>query len=109
MKHLGVPIEPIRRNARAIVEKGVPMIIRIPLVPTLTDTEENIQAIAHFVKQLDPKLTVHLLPYHKFGVSKYSMLDRKYEIDVLETQSEEHLAELVQYFETCGLGCEIVK
>lgn len=61
------------------------------------------------VKELAPKLTVHLLPYHKFGVSKYTMLDREYAIDKLETQSEEHLAELVKYCETCGLACEIVK
>jgi pyruvate formate lyase activating enzyme len=109
VKHLGVPNEPIHRNARAIVEKGVPMIIRIPLVPTLTDTEENIQAIVRFVKELDPKLAVHLLPYHKYGVSKYSMLDREYEVDEMETQSNEHLAEIVKYFETCGLACEIVR
>lgn len=61
------------------------------------------------MKELDPKRTVHLLPYHKFGVSKYSMLDRVYEIDKLETQTEEHLAETVKYFQTCGLVCEIVK
>lgn len=109
LKHLGVPNEPIHRNARAIVAKGVPMIIRIPLVPTLTDTEENIRAIAQFVKELDPKLTIHLLPYHRFGVSKYSMLDREYEVNELETQSQEHLDKLVEYFETCGLTCEVVR
>lgn len=109
LQHLGVPNEPIHRNARKILEKGVPMIIRIPLVPTLTDTEENIQAIARFVKELDPKLVTHLLPYHRYGVSKYSMLDREYEVNELETQTQEHLDDIVKYFETCGLACEVVR
>ena len=38
--------DPIHRNARLVVERGVPMIVRIPLIPGLTDTDENIEAIA---------------------------------------------------------------
>lgn len=109
LKHIGVPNERIHRNARRIVERGVPMIIRVPLIPTLTDTNENIREIARFVKELDPKLTVHLLPYHKFGASKFGMLDRKYALDELTTQTDERLKEIVECFEGCGLSCEIIR
>ena len=109
LKHIGAPNELIHSNARRIVEKGVPMIIRVPLIPTLTDTEENIQEIARFVKELDPKLSVHLLPYHRFGISKYEMLDRKYKLDELPTQTDEELAGIVGYFKDGGLNCEIIR
>lgn len=106
---LGVPNELIHRNARRIVEKGVPMIIRVPLVPSITDSKENIQEIARFVKELDPKLNIHLLPYHRFGVGKYEMLDQEYKLGDLPTQTDAELKWIVEYFEGCGLTCEIIR
>lgn len=109
LKHIGVPNELIHRNARRIIQKGVPMIIRIPLIPTLTDTKENIREVARFVKELDPKLMINLLPYHRYGVSKFSMLDREYRLAELPTQTDEELVEIVKYFEGCGLTCEVIR
>ena len=85
------------------------MIIRVPLIPTLTDSDENIQAIAKFVKDIDPSLTIHLLPYHRFGITKYEMLDRKYRLGELPTQTDEELAGIVEYIKGCGLNCEIIR
>lgn len=109
LAYLGVPNGPILRNARIIVEKGIPMIIRVPLIPTLTDTEENIREIARFVKELDPGLTVNLLPYHRLGVNKYRMLDREYQLSELRPIPEERLKEIVDYFEAYGLTCEVIR
>jgi len=108
LEHLGVPNEPIHRNARRVLEKGVPMIIRVPLIPTLTDTQENIQAIAEFVKELDPELKVHLLPYHRLGVNKHEALDREYKLQDLRPQTDEELDRIVDVFEDFDLDCEII-
>lgn len=108
-KHIGVPNGLIHRNARRVVEKGVPMVIRVPLIPTLTDTAENIQAIAQFVKELDSGLKVELLPYHRYGIGKFEMLDRTYNLGELSTQTDEELKGIVEYFEDCGLACEIIR
>ncbi len=105
----GVPNGPILRNAKRVLEKGVPMIIRVPLIPTITDTEENIREIARFVKELDSGLTVNVLPYHRFGVNKYKMLDREYSLSELKPVSDERLKEIVDYFEAQGLTCEVVR
>ncbi len=105
----GVPNGPILANARKVRESGVPMIIRVPLIPTLTDTEENIREIARFVKELDPGLTVNLLPYHRFGMNKYNMLDREYKLPDLEPIPEEDLHDILSYFEASGLNCEIIR
>jgi pyruvate formate lyase activating enzyme len=104
-----VPSTPILENARAVAESGIPMIARIPLIPRLTDAEENIRAITRFVKELGRGVVaVNVLPYHRFGLSKYEMLDREYELGDLKPPSEEGLDAIVAAFESLDLDCEIV-
>jgi len=100
--------DPIHRNARVVVERGIPMIVRIPLIPGLTDTDENIEAIAKFVEGLNPELPVNVLPYHRMGMGKYRMLDREYTLADLTTQPQEKLDAIVRHFESRRLACDIV-
>ena len=76
--------QPILRNAKLIVERRVPMIVRIPLIPGLTETDENLEGIANFVRELDSELPVNILPYHRMGMGKYGMLDREYKLSELQ-------------------------
>ena len=100
--------DPIHRNARLIVGRGIPMIVRIPLIPGFTDTDENLEGIANFVEHLDRELPINILPYHKMGMGKYGMLDREYTLSELNTQPDERLRAIVDYFESRRLGCHIV-
>ncbi|MFC1847954.1 glycyl-radical enzyme activating protein, partial [Chloroflexota bacterium] len=100
--------DPIHRNARLVVERGVPMIVRIPLIPGLTDTDENLEAVGNFVEDLNPELPVNILPYHRMGMGKYRMLDREYELGDLTQQPREKLEAIVGYFESRRLVCDIV-
>jgi pyruvate formate lyase activating enzyme len=104
-----VPSKPILDNAKVIAESGIPMIVRIPLIPELTDTDENIGAISRFVTELGSSVTaVNVLPYHRFGLSKYEMLDLEYELGELKPPSEEKLEAVVATLEALDLDCEIV-
>jgi pyruvate formate lyase activating enzyme len=109
LEHVGVPNAPIHRNARKVVETGIPMVIRVPLIPHITDTEENIRAIARFVRELGPDIPVNVLPYHKFGTNKYPMLDMEYELGSLETVCEDKIEKVVALFEAHGLKCEVIR
>jgi pyruvate formate lyase activating enzyme len=100
--------DPIQRNARLVVESGVPMIVRIPLIPGFTDTDENLEGIADFVRELDAELPVNILPYHRMGMGKYPMLDREYTLSELQPVPDERLKEIVDYFRSQRLACEIV-
>lgn len=97
----------ILRNAGLVVAKRVPMIIRIPLIPGVNDLEENLVETARFVSELDNKLHVHLLPYHRFGESKYKMLDRDYQLTDVKSPNDEQLQKAVEIFRQCGLDCAI--
>jgi len=104
----GWPNSDILRNAKLIASKGVRLIARVPLIPGLTDSDDNISAIAGFVRTLGAGIPVHVLPYHRFGMNKYTMLDRSYEPGDLKPPSQEQVARVVQRFESLGLQCEVV-
>lgn len=70
--------ELILHNLKAIAETGADIIIRIPLMGGLNDTEENIRQTAEFIAGLSGKVKeVHLLPYHNIARHKYAKLGRE--------------------------------
>ncbi len=99
--------EVVLRNARLIVAKGIKMIIRIPIVSGINDSEENLVETARFVSELDNKLHVDLLPYHRFGESKYKMLGRDYQLTNVKPPDEEQLQRAMEIFKRYGLDCAI--
>jgi pyruvate formate lyase activating enzyme len=78
LRHTGVDNAPILRNLRALSTMNVPFVIRVPLVPGVTDTEENLAAIAHIAAQLDGLIRVDLLPYNRAAGGKYAALKKQF-------------------------------
>ncbi len=68
---------PILKNFEHLKESGVPFMVRIPLIPGVTDTKENLTAIAEQVKG-SGALGVELLPYNKMSGGKYAMAGMEY-------------------------------
>lgn len=99
----------ILSNARLVVARGVQMFIRIPLIPGINDSAENLTETARFVSELDNKLHVDLLPYHRMGQGKYAMLDTEYHLKDARPQSEEQVQESLGIFKKQGLDCAIQK
>lgn len=67
----GVDNAPVLRSLRALGELGRPFHVRVPLVPGITDTDENLSAIARAVDGLPGLVEVNLLPYNKAAGAKY--------------------------------------
>jgi pyruvate formate lyase activating enzyme len=67
----GCDNDKILRNLAVLGEIGVPFIVRVPLVPGVTDTDENLDAIAGAVRGLSGLIRVDLLPYNKSAGGKY--------------------------------------
>ncbi len=102
-----VPNEIILENARRIAENAKELIIRVPVIPTFNDTEEEIKAIAEFAKSLKGVKRLHLLPYHNFGADKYKGLGRIYEMNDIVPPSKEHMERLLQIVKNTGLDGQI--
>ncbi|MCB9103548.1 MAG: glycyl-radical enzyme activating protein [Anaerolineales bacterium] len=101
-KFTGLGNELILDNLRWLVAAKAPLTIRVPLIPGLNASAEPMRAIAGFVRDLgDSRLSIHLLPYHTLGQSKYKALGRTYpwaEHDRLMTDEVNTLARLVESY-----------
>ena len=62
------------------MEAGQQLVLRIPVIPDINDSEENIRRTAEFIRdELGNRvLQVQLLPYLKMGTEKYDSLGRFY-------------------------------
>lgn len=79
-QYTGADNQLILRNLETLTQMDTPYIIRIPLIPTITDTTENLSAIAEYLAGLELHncQRVELLPYHLTAGAKYKMLNRAY-------------------------------
>jgi len=77
-KLTGVDNAPILRNLQLLQSSGKPYIIRIPLVPGLNDSTENLSATARLLANNTATLQeVQLLPYHDGGTAKHRALGQQ--------------------------------
>lgn len=104
--YTGVRNDVILRNLRLTLELGVKVVIRVPLIPEHNADEENVRALCSFVRELGSGVEqVCYLPYHRYGVSKYRMIDRVYPLEELRELTEEERARTKRITESFGLSC----
>ncbi|MBV7598832.1 glycyl-radical enzyme activating protein [Aeromonas sp. sia0103] len=65
-------------NLKRLAEYGVPMQIRVPLIPGFNADRESIEAITDTAASLGTVQEIHFLPYHTLGMGKYALLDMPY-------------------------------
>jgi pyruvate formate lyase activating enzyme len=90
---------------------GKPVLFRVPVVPAINDTPEEIAAIAAFVRQLaDLKLdgsaplpSLELLAFHPLAADKYRSLGLDYKASKLQAPTEERMEELRRAAASCGI------
>lgn len=69
---VGAENELILNNLKKLLERGANVSIRIPVIPTINDSTEEMKNIKDFLTPYKPN--VELLPYHKMGEHKYNAL-----------------------------------
>lgn len=103
-KYTGVYNQPILENYRTLAASGKPFITRIPLIPGVNDTLENITKTAQFMHSLGVT-QVELLPYNQAAGAKYKMLGRDYVTDFdPAAQPQSHM----EVFKNYGIGVKIL-
>ena len=100
----GVSNRLILENYRRLAGSGVPFVTRIPLIPGVNDTEENLLRTAQFMKE-NRATVVELLPYNKMAGGKYAALGREYAPNFCETIAPNPRREL---FEQYGIEVRIL-
>ncbi|MBN2072378.1 MAG: glycyl-radical enzyme activating protein [Actinobacteria bacterium] len=105
-KHLlytGVDNKKILENLVKIDQKGLPVWIRVPVVPGYTDDEDNFNKIASFLKGLKNIKRVDLLTYHSYGEQKYQEMDMDYTLKGLKPPSRKKMKRCKEILEMAGI------
>ena len=73
IKYTGHPNRQLLDNLVSLNKSGSNIIIRIPLIPEITDTEENLIGIIGFMKDNDmQEIPVEILPYNQLAETKFN-------------------------------------
>ena len=100
--------ENILRNLKTLAESGADIIIRIPLIGGINDTDENIESTAKFISELaGEKKTVHLLPYHAIAQNKYNKLGKSGDFEKLQEPGKETLKRAIARFKEYGIMASV--
>lgn len=85
-------------------EHAYKVIIRTPLIPGITDTRENIRAIASFLAALRPQTPYELLAWNPLASAKYPLAEKEWVLEQgLRKQSHDEILALRQEALSCGL------
>ena len=76
IKYTGVSNQKILQNIEYLKTSGKEFLFRVPMIPGITDTEENLAAIA----KLTEGYPVEYLKYNDLAGAKYEMLGMKYRL-----------------------------
>jgi len=71
LRYTGKDNGPILRNFDILDSLGVHFVVRVPLVPGVTDTQANLRAIARLLKGRKGFVRTDLLPYNRAAGGKY--------------------------------------
>lgn len=81
--YTGGDLNVVLKNLQALRNKTDAITIRIPLIPGITDTKENVKRAYETAQKLNIKM-IHLLPYNTAAGAKYEWCGRSYELGELE-------------------------
>jgi pyruvate formate lyase activating enzyme len=72
----------------------VKFVARAPLIPGVNDNEDHIRTVLAFIRPYKNVIDYELLPYHRFGETKYGFLGRVYELEDFTSPAPETMRRL---------------
>ncbi len=90
------------KTAAWLEEHRKPFWLRYVLVPSISDSSEDIEQLGKTLGDYKMIERVEVLPYHKLGIHKYEALGLKYQLTDIENNTPENIAEterlMLKYF-----------
>lgn len=106
VKNTGKSNKPILTNLKRLDALNIPVIIRLPLIPGYTDSDDTIEKTAQFLSTLKNLDRVDLMNYHEFGKAKYAQIGLNYEL-ALTPLTDERLSEIIGVFDKYSIKTQI--
>ena len=104
----GFSNEMINDNLQYLLKSSKPVRVRIPVIPSFNDTENDMAEMMFFLKSLDGRIEqVDLLPYHTLGNNKYKRFGMPNPMDGIPALQKNDLLPCMQVFQNGGFKVTI--
>lgn len=107
LRVIGVPLAPILSNLEALAKTTTALWLRVPIVPSFTDNDAELDALARLAATLPGVHRVSLLPYHAIGAGKFRRLHKDYELAHIAPPDRERMQRIADLFRARGLEARI--
>lgn len=91
------------KNIKIVCERNKPLWVRIPVIPTINDSDENIGTVVGFLSPMRDKLSVELIAYNKLGVYKWAALGKEYPLEGIDPPTLKEMDEIRERIEGSGI------
>ena len=95
-QYTGASNERILSNLGRLLKTGLAMWVRIPIIPTVNDSEEEMLNIKKFIISCGSPEKIELLPYHAMGEHKYAAIGKQ--AQTFSVPSKEKISQLKRVF-----------
>ncbi len=99
--YTGVSNRLIWENLRYLMKNRKPTVIRMPMIPGITDTRENLRDASELIsRECHRDTEIHLLPYNALAGGKYPVYGMRYPLENGYTKNHR---DVINWFENCML------
>jgi pyruvate formate lyase activating enzyme len=95
-QYTGASNELILSNLGRLLKTGIAIWVRIPIIPTVNDSEEEMLNIKKFIISCGSPEKIELLPYHAMGEHKYAAIGKQ--AQTFSVPSKEKISQLKRVF-----------
>ena len=106
-QYTGVSNRTILANLKQMAGSQTPLRIRVPLIPGITDGDDNLTQIVRFASNLKAIQGIDLLPFHRIGSEKYRRLGLTDPMAGTTPPAPERVASIKHKFESAGFTVSI--
>ena len=98
-KYTGVSNAIILKNLDLITQANKRVIVRIPLIQGITDTDGNLKLLREIIHQHPTIERVDILPFHNIAKSKYERFGKQYTLGNADAYDNQKAEVIKKYFE----------
>ncbi len=96
----------ILNNARLVASSDTEVHFRMPLVPSINNDRENLEALAAFLTKIG-RPSIELMPYHQFGRGKYGFVGRCPQMDERPSATPKDANDTCDLLRSKGIACSV--
>ncbi len=94
-------------NLKQLSLLNIPVKLRFPLIPTMTDSRDNIEHIIDFLLHNTAYRDIHILPFHNAGEGKYQQLNMKDRMTGINPPDPADVVAVARIFANSGFNTSI--